>query len=135
MTRLVVFSASSAPSAVSLLQCSAPSDVNFVFLLPTPRHLERADLRRVARRVLLEIVADVPPGAVVVGIEGGCGVILPPQRGRLRTFAGRKDRLGERELAEGIVRLSTREALAGEVFGTAERVSDADVAELVDRAT
>src|SRR6185436_12968202 len=104
------------------------------YLLATPRHLERADLRRVARRVFLEVVANVPHGAVIVGIERRGRVVLPTQRVRLRGLAYREDGFRERELAERIVGLPAGKALSCEVFRTAERVSDTDVPELVDRA-
>src|SRR5262249_20872293 len=97
-------------------------------------HLERSDLRGIARRVLLEVVTDVPHCAVVVRIEGRCCVVLPPQRIRLRALALRQNRLREGQLAERIVRLPAGKALTGEVRRTAERIPDADVAELVDRA-
>src|SRR5262245_50139010 len=53
---------------------SAPQGMRSGGLL-TSRHLERTDLGRVARRVFLEVVTDIPYGAVVVGIEGGGGVV------------------------------------------------------------
>src|SRR5678815_539598 len=107
---------------------------------PTPsrlfasRHLERADLRRIARRLFLEVVADVPHRAVVVRVEGGRGVVLPAQRVDLRALTLGKNGLGERQLAQRIVRLSPGKTLPGKVRRTAERVSDTDIAELVDGA-
>src|SRR5947208_731297 len=47
-------------------------------------HAERADLRRVAGRVLLQVVADVPDRAVVRRIDGGRRVVFPAQRVHLR---------------------------------------------------
>src|SRR5262245_43382896 len=56
---------------------------------PTSRHPERTNADRVARRLLLEIVPDIPDGAVVARVDGGLRIILPAERGRLCSFTER----------------------------------------------
>src|SRR5262245_12401849 len=100
-----------------------------------PGHPERADSRRIARRALLQVVADVPHRAIVGWIDRRRRVILPPERGRLRRFAFHEYGLLEREDARGIGALAPGEPLSREMRRAAERVADADVAEAIDRRT
>src|SRR5262249_36180585 len=108
-------------------------------LPPTPWHPERADLARVARAVLLDVVADVPDRAVVNGIDSGLRVVLPSLTAGAGTiaafsaFAGNEDGFLERQLSLRIIWLPSRESLARKRRRSAVRVADADVAELVHR--
>src|SRR5438128_2489690 len=103
-------------------------------------HAECADLARVARRIFLEIIADVPDGAIINGIQRRLAVVLPPQdppfrrRAELGGLALGESGLRKRELAERIARRSPGEALSWEMVGPAEGVAHPDIAELVDRA-
>src|SRR5690349_15375910 len=81
----------------------------------TPRHPERPDPRRVARRILLQVIADIPDRAIVARVNGGLGVVLPAQGIGLRGFAFGENRLAKRQLAGRIIREPAGEALAGKV--------------------
>src|SRR4029078_4704834 len=97
---------------------------------------ERADPRRVAGGVLLEIVADIPDGAVVRRLHRVRRVCLPAsrlaRRGALRVRPFREDRLLHGELSQGIARLPAGESLSGEGLLTAQRVADGDAERLFD---
>src|SRR5262245_27096944 len=73
------------------------------------RQPKRSDPARVRRRSLLEIIPDVPDGAIVHRIDRRLGVILPPQvapfgrRPDLRCLAFDENGLGERQHAGWIV--------------------------------
>src|SRR5262249_49323843 len=83
------------------------------------RQLERSDARRVGRRALLHVVADVPDRAVVRWIDGGLRVVLPAHRG-LRRLAVDQHRLVERQLTGRIGRQPRRDALTREARRAAE---------------
>src|SRR5262245_25584360 len=96
------------------------------------RQPERSDAARVARRILLEVVTDVPDRTVVARVDRRLRIILPPHHA-LRGFAFDQHRFAKRQLPRRVAGESAGESLADIVVAATERIADADVAELVDR--
>src|SRR5262245_2108852 len=95
------------------------------------RQPECADLARVVGRVLLDVIPDVPDGAVVGRIHRGRRVVLPTHRG-LNSLAFDQDRFLQRHLSWWIVGEPCCEALTGELRCSTIRVAKRDVAVAVD---
>ena len=100
-----------------------------------PRNSKRANARRIAARVLLQVIANIPDGAVVVGIDRGLRVVLPAHGRGLRRLAFHEHRFAQRQLAERIAGAPRRKALAREVRRVAKGIADADITGLVHRGT
>src|SRR5438105_3980894 len=93
---------------------------------------KRPDPRRIANRVLLQIVPHIPYRPVVRRVDGRLGVVLPTHA-VLRSLAFREYGLFEGQLPRWIARQPPGEPLAGEVRASPERVADTDVAVPVHR--
>src|SRR5438128_2362530 len=73
---------------------------------------KRSNARRRGASAAFEVIPDEPKGAVIRGIDGNIGVVLPAQASRLRGLACSQHRLVEGKLPLRIVGLARREALA-----------------------
>src|SRR3954467_8195591 len=93
---------------------------------------EGADLRGICLGAPTKIIADVPDGAVVARVHSGLRVVFPSQR-VLCGLSLDEHGFAQRQPAGRVAGETSGEPLASEVRCATKRVSDADIAELVDR--
>src|SRR5262245_21023450 len=93
----------------------------------TTGQTKRADLARIAGRVFLEVIADVPDCAVVARINRRLCVVLPAHS-VLRRCAFSQHSLAQGQQAERVTSPASSETLSGKVRRPTKRVTDADVA-------
>ena len=93
---------------------------------------EGSDTSAVTLASTLNIVTDVPESAIVSGIHGGCGVVLPAKGAGLRGVTLCQNGFFEGEDSFWIFGEPGSKALAGKVGVAAEGVAHADVSFAID---
>src|SRR3954470_15278679 len=99
----------------------------------TSRKTKSGDARRIVCCASLQIIPDIPDGAIIARVHRRLSVILPPQRNCLRRFPHGDDAFMNGETSARIGGESAGETLAGKLSGAAIRISDSDIPAAVRR--
>src|SRR5215469_5103071 len=93
----------------------------------TARGTEGPDLCGVGGSAGFQVVAYIPEGAIVAGIDRGGGIVFPSERCGLRRFAFRENRFMQRHDSRRIRGHSCRETLTRKMGRSAIRITDSDI--------